>query len=61
VHADEVMAVAATIDVQVALAQLGELACASWVEHDVLFVLLCDGELAFNRLLAQVATMTIKP
>jgi len=60
VQADEVMAVAETVDVQVALAQLGELACASWVEHDVLFVLLCEGELAFNRLLSQVAAMTIK-
>jgi hypothetical protein len=61
VHADEVTAVAETIGVTVALAQLDELACASYVEHDVLYVLLCDGELAFNRLLAQVAAMTIKP
>jgi hypothetical protein len=60
VQADEVMAVAATVEVTVALAQIGELACASWIESDVLFVLLCDGELAFNRLLAQVAAMTIK-
>jgi len=59
-HADEVMAVAATVGVQVALAQLGGLACASWAEDNVLFVLLCDGELAFNRLLAQMATMTNK-
>jgi hypothetical protein len=59
VQADEVMAVAATVEIAVALAQIGELACASWVERDVLFVLLCDGELAFNRLLAQVAAMTI--
>jgi hypothetical protein len=59
VQADEVMAVAATVEIEVALAQIGELACASWVERDVLFVVLCDGELAFNRLLAQVAGMTI--
>jgi hypothetical protein len=59
VHADEVTAVAQTIGVKVALAQLGELACASWTEQDVLYVLLCEGELAFNRLLAQVAAMTI--
>ena len=59
VQADEVTAVAATVEIDVALAQIGELACASWVERDVLFVLLCDGELAFNRLLAQVAAMTI--
>lgn len=59
VHADEVTGVAQTIDVGVALAQLGELACASWVEQELLFVLLCDGELAFNRLLSQVAAMTI--
>jgi len=60
IQADEVMAVAETVDVQLTLAQLGELACASWVEHGVLFVLLCEGELAFNRLLSQVAAMTIK-
>ena len=61
VHADEVTGVAQTIDVGIALAQLDKLACASWVEQELLFVLLCDGELAFNRLLAQVAAMTIKP
>jgi hypothetical protein len=59
VQADEVMAVAETIDVQVSISQLGELACASWVERGILFVVLCDGELAFNRLVAQVAAMTI--
>jgi len=57
-QADEVMAVAATVQVEVALAQLGAFACASWLEDTMLFVLLCDGELAFNRLLAQMATMT---
>jgi hypothetical protein len=61
VHADEVMAVAATVSIEVALAELGDLACASWTEDGLLFVLLCEGELAFNRLLAQVATMTINP
>jgi hypothetical protein len=61
VHADEVTAVAQTVNVKVTLAQLGELACASWIERDVLFVLLCDGELAFNRLLAQMAAMVIQP
>ena len=58
IQAEEIMAVATTADVEVALAELGELACASWVEDNVLFVLICDGELAFNRLLAQVAAMT---
>jgi len=57
-HADEVMGVAETIGVVIALAQLGELACASWIEHGVLFVLMCDGELAFNRLVAQASAMT---
>ena len=60
-QADEVMGVAATVDIQIALAELGELACASWIEDGLLFVLLCDGELAFNRLLAQVAAMAINP
>jgi hypothetical protein len=60
-HADEVMAVAETIGVEIALAQLGELACATWAEQDVLFVVLCDGELAFNRLVAQAAAMTLHP
>jgi hypothetical protein len=59
-QAGEVMAVAATVNVAVALVQLDVLACASWVEDNVLFVLFCDGELAFNRLLAQMATMTNK-
>lgn len=61
IQADEVMAVAATVSIEVALAELGDLACASWTEDGLLFVLLCEGELAFNRLLAQVATMTINP
>jgi hypothetical protein len=60
-QADEVTAVAATVSVEVALTELDGFACASWTEGDVLFVLLCDGELAFNRLLAQVAVMTIQP
>ncbi len=61
IQAEEVMAVAATIDIEVALAELGGLACASWAEENVVFVLLCDGDLAFNRLLAQIATMKISP
>jgi hypothetical protein len=60
-QADDVMAVAATAGVDLALAELDRFACASWVEHSVLFVLLCEGELAFNRLLAQVAAMTTYP
>jgi hypothetical protein len=59
IQAEEVMAVAATIDIEVALAELGSLACASWAEDNIVFVLLCDGELAFNRLLSKVAAMTI--
>jgi hypothetical protein len=61
IQADEVMAVAATVGIEIALAELGELACASWIEHGVLFVLLCEGELAFNRLLAQVAAISSSP
>jgi len=60
-QADDVMAVAATVSVEAALTELDGFACACWTEGNVLFVLLCDGELAFNRLLAQVAVMTIQP
>lgn len=59
IQAEEVMAVAATIDIEVSLAELAGMACASWAEDNILFVLLCDGELAFNRLLSKVAAMTI--
>ncbi|HET9625624.1 MAG TPA: hypothetical protein VFP84_29860, partial [Kofleriaceae bacterium] len=61
VQADEVMAVATTVNIEVALAELGGLACASWIEDGLLFVLLCEGELAFNRLLAQVAAQSPNP
>ncbi|HEY0191099.1 MAG TPA: hypothetical protein VGC42_08250, partial [Kofleriaceae bacterium] len=59
VQAAELVTVVSTIAVQLALAELGALACASWVEDGLLFVLLCDGELAFNRLLSQVAALSI--
>jgi hypothetical protein len=58
-HADEVTALAATVGVEVALAEFDGCACASWREDHVLFVVLCDDELAFNRLLAQVARMAM--
>lgn len=51
---------AATVDLGAAIMELDGLACASWIEDGVLFVVLCDGELAFNRLLAQVAAMTTR-
>jgi hypothetical protein len=60
-QADEVMAVAATAELDAAITELDGYSCASWIEGDVLFVVACDGELAFNRLLAQVAAMTTKP
>jgi hypothetical protein len=56
--ADEIMAVAATVDLDAAISELDGFAYASWIEDNMLFVLLCHGELAFNRLLAQVAAMT---
>ena len=59
-QADEVMAVAATVEIHVAITEQGGVACARWVEDNVLFVLMCDGELAFNRLLAQAAAMTTR-
>jgi hypothetical protein len=59
-QADEVMAVAATVNLDAAIMELDGLACASWIEDGVLFVVVCDGELAFNRLLAQVAAMTTR-
>lgn len=64
IQSDEVATLGATVGVEFAVAELGErggLACASWAERDVLFVLLCDGDLAFNRLLAHVAAMTTNP
>jgi hypothetical protein len=60
VQADEVMAVAVTVNLDAAIMELDGLACASWIEDGVLFVVVCGGELAFNRLLAQVAAMTTR-
>jgi hypothetical protein len=60
-QADDVMAVARTAELDAAITEIDGYACASWLEDNVLFVLLCEGELAFNRLLAQVAAMTHKP
>ena len=60
-QAHEVMAVAAAVELDAAVTELDGFACASWIENNVLFVLLSDGELAFNRLLAQVAAMTTHP
>jgi len=57
-QADEVMAVAEFAEIDAAITELGGTACASWTEDNVLFVVLCEGDLAFNRLLAQVAAMT---
>lgn len=57
-QADAVMAAASALGVEVALAELDGCACASFVEDSVLFVLLCHDELAFNQLLAHVATMS---
>jgi hypothetical protein len=57
-QAHEVMAVATAVELDAAITELDGFACASWIEDNVLFVLLCNGELAFNRLLAQVAAMT---
>jgi hypothetical protein len=52
------MAAAATVGVEVALAELAGCACASFCEDNVVFVLVCDDELAFNQLLAQAAMMS---
>ncbi len=59
-QADEVMAVAAAAELDAAITELDGLACAAWLEGNLLFVLLCEDELAFNRLVAQVAAMTTK-
>lgn len=59
-QADEVMAVAATAELDTAIIELDGFACAVWLEGNLLFVLLCEAELAFNRLVAQVAAMTTK-
>ena len=60
-HADEVAALSAAGGVETAVSELDGGAAASWVEDDLLFVLLCNGELAFNRLLSHVASLTINP
>ncbi len=58
VHADEIMSVAATADLKVAVVEFRELAFASWAEDNIRYVLLREGELAFNQLLAHVAATT---
>ncbi|HET9621842.1 MAG TPA: hypothetical protein VFP84_10765 [Kofleriaceae bacterium] len=58
-QAADMMAVASVAGVAVALAELDAGgACASWNEGNVSFVVLCDGDLAFNRLLAQMAMVS---
>lgn len=59
VHADEIMSVAATADLKLAVVEFGELAFASWAEDNIRYVLLREGELAFNQLLAHVVATTI--
>lgn len=59
--ADDIMSVASTVELHAAISELDGLGYASWIEDNVLFVLLCDGELAFNRLVAQLAAMTTHP
>lgn len=59
VHADEIMAVAAIADLKLAVVEFGELAFASWAEDNIRYVLLREGELAFNQLLAHVVATTI--
>jgi hypothetical protein len=58
-HADEIMAVATTSDLILTVVELGQLAFASWAEDNIRYVLLRDGELAFNQLLAHVVATTI--
>jgi len=54
-QATEATAIAMTLGVEVIVSELGDLACATWADDGVLFVVVREGELAFNRLLAQVA------
>lgn len=58
-HADEIMSVAAIADLKLAVVEFGELALASWSEDNIRYVLLRDGELAFNQLLAHVVSTTV--
>lgn len=58
-QADEVAILGATVGVEIAVMDLGDQACASWVEDDVLFVLLCAGDMAFNRMLAHTALLSV--
>ncbi|MEZ4401357.1 MAG: hypothetical protein R3B06_15135 [Kofleriaceae bacterium] len=59
VQAEEVTALSATLAIEVTVTDLGGVACATWTRDEVLYVLLSDGELAFNRLLAQMAATSI--
>lgn len=59
VHADEIMSVGATANLKVAVVEFGEFAFASWAEDNLRYVLLRDGELAFNQMLAHVITTSI--
>ena len=58
-HSDEIMSVAAIADLKLAVVEFGELAFASWSEDNIRYVLLREGELAFNQLLAHVVSTTI--
>ncbi|HEX4386450.1 MAG TPA: hypothetical protein VH083_26025 [Myxococcales bacterium] len=49
---------AALVTAPLAVAQIDDLACAGWADDKILYVLICDGDLAFNRLLAHVARTT---
>jgi hypothetical protein len=55
-HADEIMAVAGTAELKLAVVEFRELALASWTQDHIRYVLLRDGELAFNQLLAHIVT-----
>lgn len=57
-QAVEIATVTATVAIEITLVEFDGTACAIWSDDDTVFVLLYDGELAFNRLLAHAAMMT---
>ena len=58
-QADELLSVASIADLHMAVLEMDDLSFAAWGQDAVRYVLLCEGNLAFNRLLAHVVSLPI--
>lgn len=58
-QADELLSVASIADLRMAVLEMDDLSFAAWGQDAVRYVLLCEGKLAFNRLLAHVVALNI--